>query len=287
MTRLGLCAAALLVAAAAPHAARGQNPVFSSRVEAVRVDVLVTENGRQVRGLGPDDFEILDNGVPQRADLVSFEQLPLNVVLTFDTSTSVRGNRLVHLRDAGRAMLEGLKEGDQAALVSFSHVVAVRSGMTAATKNLRNAIEWAEPAGTTSLVDACFTAMLLGESDVGRSLVIVFSDGVDTTSWLEARAVIDAAKRSDVVVYAAAAATLSKAAFLPELTEQTGGRFYPIGSTENLGAVFREVLDEFRQRYLVSYSPAGVAGAGWHQLSVRIRGRKADVRARPGYLADR
>jgi hypothetical protein len=58
-----------------------------------------------------------------------------------------------------------------------------------------------------------------------------------------------------------------------------------IESTKSLSAVFLEVLDEFRQRYLVSYSPSGVPQDGWHELTVRVKGRGATVRARPGYLA--
>jgi VWFA-related protein len=76
-----------------------------------------------------------------------------------------------------------------------------------------------------------------------------------------------------------------KAEFLKELTDQTGGRLFSIESTKGLSAIFLEVLDEFRQRYLLSYSPAGVSRDGWHTLTVRVKGRSADVRARPGYLA--
>jgi Ca-activated chloride channel homolog len=278
-------ACVLLVAASVTLAAHGQNPVFSAKVEAVRVDVLVSESGQPVRGLRVGDFEIFDNGVRQHVDLVSFEQLPLNVVLTFDMSGSVVGERLANLREAGRAVLDGLKPGDQAALVSFNHVVAMGGGLTGVTGRVRQTIEWADPTGSTSLIDASFAGMLLGESDVGRALVIVFSDGIDTSSWLEAKAVLEVAKRFDAVVYAAAAALGANADFLRDLTEQTGGRLIKIESTRNLSGVFLQVLEEFRQRYVVSYSPAGVSREGWHQLTVRVKGRNATVRARQGYLA--
>ena len=68
--------ALLVIAGSASIAAQSQT--FSSKVEAVRVDVLVTDKGRPVRGLQAADFEVLDNGVPQHVDLVSFEQIPLN-----------------------------------------------------------------------------------------------------------------------------------------------------------------------------------------------------------------
>jgi VWFA-related protein len=249
------------------------------------VDVLVTEDGKPVRGLGAADFEIFDNGVRQEVDLVSFEQLPLNVVFTFDMSGSVVGERLVHLRTAGGAVLDGLKEGDRAALVAFNHAVSLGTGLTGDPGRVRAALERAEPDGNTSLIDASFAGMMLGESEVGRSLVIVFSDGVDTSSWLKPRAVLEVAKRTDAVVYAASSGLRSKAEFLRDLTEQTGGRLFEVESTKSLSAVFLEVLEEFRQRYVVSYSPSGVSKEGWHQLTVRVRGRNATVRARPGYLA--
>jgi VWFA-related protein len=76
-----------------------------------------------------------------------------------------------------------------------------------------------------------------------------------------------------------------RAEFLGDLADQTGGRLFKVESTRGLSAVFLEVLDEFRQRYLLSYSPSGVSQQGWHQLTVRVKGRDATVRARPGYMA--
>ena len=161
---------------------------FTSRIEAVRVDVLVTENGQPVQGLTPDDFEVLDNGVRQRVDLASFEQIPLNVVLALDMSASLQGLRLGHLQTAGKRVLDGLKPGDRAALVTFSHVVAPSQGLTEDLDRVRTALDQARGEGLTSLIDATHAGMLLGESDAGRSLLIVFSDGVDTSSWLTADA---------------------------------------------------------------------------------------------------
>ena len=279
-------AAALVVMVAAPAALslRAQQLTFSSRVEAVRVDVLVTDRGRPVRGLGPADFDVTDNGVPQRVDLVSFEQLPLNVVLALDMSDSVIGERLTHLRGAGRSLVAGLKAGDQAALVTFSEAVALRAGPTVDLERVRAALEAAEPSGTTSIVDASFAALTVGESGVGRALVMLFSDGLDTASWLQADQVIDIARRCDAVVYAVSAGGI-KQRFLERLTDETGGRQVRVESTKDVGAAFLDILDEFRQRYVVSYTPTGVAREGWHRLTVRVKNRNLTIRARPGYLA--
>ena len=285
MRRMAAALFGLGVIVATLLSAQSQNPTFSSRVEAVRVDVLVTENGKPVRGLRAADFEILDNGVLQTVDIVNFEQQPLNVVFTFDLSASIVGERLGNLREASHAVLGGLTKGDQAALVNFNDAVIVGPGLTGDTGLVKVAIDRAEPTGNTSLIDASFAGMMLAESDVGRGLVIVFSDGLDTSSWLRPKAVLDVAKRSDAVVYAVSAGLATKAEFLGDLTEQTGGRLFKLESTRSLSAVFLEVLDEFRQRYLLSYSPAGVSKEGWHTLTVRVKSRGATVRARPGYLA--
>lgn len=257
---------------------------FSSRIEAVRVDVLVTENGRPLQGLTPADFEVLDNGVRQRVDLASFEQIPLNVVLALDMSASLQGLRLGHLQTAGKRVLDGLKTGDRAALVAFSHVVAPTLALTEDLDRVRAALDQARGEGLTSLVDAAHAGMLLGESDAGRSLLIVFSDGVDTSSWLTADAVLETARRGDVVVYGVEVGE-RRASFPRDLSEVTGGRLFAIESTKDLSAAFANILEEFRMRYLISYSPQGVEPGGWHRLEVRVRHRGVTVKARPGYFA--
>ena len=284
MTRLPMLCLAVLLPLGWLVPAR-QSPTFSSRVEAVRVDVLVSERNVPVRGLRPDDFDVFDNGVRQRVDLVVFEQLPLNVVLTLDMSTSMSGQRLEQLRTAGRGVLDGLTKGDQAALVSFSHQVVISAGLTPDIGRVRAALDRAWPFGDTSVIDATYTGMMVAESDVGRSLVMVFSDGLDTSSWLAAQDVVDVARRSDAVIYAVSAVALARADFLRDVVTQTGGRLIELESTRDLSAAFLSVLDEFRQRYLVSYSPTGVSKDGWHAVQVRVKGRNPSIKARPGYFA--
>jgi Mg-chelatase subunit ChlD len=163
-----------------------QAPAFSSKIEAVRVDVLVTGNGEVVRGLGPADFEIFDNGVRPTPELVSFDQVPLNVILSVDASDSVAGERLEQLRAAGNRLLASLTEDDQAALVAFSHIVQLGAKLTPDAALVREALGSVQGSGATALVDGTYAAIMIGESDAGRALVIVFSDGVDTSSWLRA-----------------------------------------------------------------------------------------------------
>jgi VWFA-related protein len=273
---------AVILSAAAVAA---QQPTFSSRVDAIRVDVLVSDRGQIVRGLGPQDFEVRDEGVLQEVDLVSLEELPLNVVLGLDISESVTGERLDHLRRAGDALLQRLAGDDRAALLTFSHVVRLRHELTSDISRIRQALAEVNPSGLTSLVDGTSGAIALAGSEVGRSLLIVFSDGVDTASFLSPSAVLQSARRSDVVVYGVAMRSRIEPTFLRELGKLTGGAVLEIESTRDLSQTFLRILDEFRQRYILSFSPRGVSQTGWHRLGVRVKGRRATVNARAGYQA--
>ena len=169
----------------------------------------------------------------------------------------------------------------------MSHAVEVRTALTRDAVRVQAALEHVRPTGETALVDGAYAAMTLAESDVRRGLVIVFSDGVDTTSWLTPDRVLDASRRSDAVVYGVVVRSRNKAAFLRDLSTRTGGGMVEIDSTKDLADRFVAVLDEFRQRYLVSYTPRGVTAGGWHRLDVRVsvKGRRVTVKARAGYLA--
>lgn len=278
---------ALGIVAVLGTTATAQQPTFSSRVDAVRVDVLVTDRGQVVRGLRPQDFELKDEGVLQDVDFVSLEQLPLNVILGLDVSKSVSGERLTHLRSAGDALLQRLTGGDRAALLTFSHVVRLRHELTSDIPRLRQALAEVNPSGQTALVDGTSGAIALAGSDVGRSLLIVFSDGVDTASFLTPAAVLQSARRSDVVVYGVAMRNRITPVFLKDLGELTGGALLEIESTRDLSQTFLRILEEFRQRYLLSFSPRGVSSTGWHRLDVRVKGRRVSVNARAGYQAGR
>jgi VWFA-related protein len=273
-----------ILSAAAVTASSMQTPVFKTRVESIRVDVLVTANGRPLRGLGPLDFEVRDNDVLQTVDYAAFEEIPLNVVLALDTSASVKGDRLDHLGAASSAVLDGLESDDQSALVTFGQGVVVRSPLTPDHARTRLALDSIEPGGDTALVDAAYAGMVLAEADVGRGLLLVFSDALDVNSWLQEDSVLDIAKRSDVVAYGVTARSRARPEFLEALGEVTGGDLVEIESPRDLRQTFLSILGEFRHRYLVSYSPRGVARGGWHRLEVKVKRRGARVKARPGYL---
>jgi VWFA-related protein len=284
--RLAVVALAALTGAAvsASRLQGAPQQAFSSRVEHVRVDVFVTDGGRPVLGLQAEDFEVQDNGVAQRVELVTFEEIPLNVVMAFDVSGSVSDDHLAQLRDAASALTETLRPNDAAGVVTFNNRVRAPSAPSRDLSTVRDAFARLTPSSDTALHDASYTAMLLAESDDGRSLAVVFSDGRDTASFLRPDAVLSAAKRMDVVVYPVLLQGSRPDAFLGELADVTGGRVLQ-SRTADLPATFSAIFNEFRQRYLISYTPRGVSATGWHQLTVRLNGKRGTVRARRGYVA--
>jgi VWFA-related protein len=206
------------------------------------------------------------------------------VVLALDMSESVAGARLAQLQSASGALLSALKPGDQSALVTFSQQVRLAAPLSTNLSFVRLALDTASSAGGTALADAVYAAMVVGESEAGRALLIVFSDGVDTASWLTDERITEMAKRSNAVIYAVCVPSITRPELLGELTSLTGGRLREIEKTQNLPQVFLSILEEFRQRYLLSYTPRGVSKNGWHRLDVRVKGRRVAVKARPGYL---
>ena len=276
---------------------------FRAGTLGVRVDVLVT-NGRQlVRGLEAGDFELRDNGVVQSVSEIEIERIPLNVILVFDTSTSVAGQRIHFLLQAGDALLDQLRAQDRVALLSFASRVRLLAPLTLSRQQIRGALSTLEAKGATSLRDAAFAGLALREDDPGRTLVLIFSDGEDTASWLKMSSVLESAKRTDAVVYAVALGqrgyvtssllnrtgevTVEHAGrFLDNLTEESGGRVIFANSNSDLRATFTRALAEFRDRYVLSYSPTGVSPTGWHRLEVKLKNKTGKVTARRGYFAE-
>ncbi len=261
-----------------------QQPIFTSRVEGVRIDVLVTEDGTAVTGLGAGDFEVRDNGVPQSIDLVRVGDLPVRVVLTLDASASVGGDRLAVLKRAGRTLIDALGPGDAAALISFNRAVVQRVALTPHLDDVRRALEETEAGGETALIDASLSALLYGDAELDRTLVVVFSDGVDTASFVPPALVLDTAQRVNGVVYGVSTSR-DKDPFLEALTSITGGHVLAIGRAADPGPAFLEILQEFRRRYVITFTPSGVDPGGWHSLEVGVNRPRARVRTRRGYFS--
>jgi VWFA-related protein len=263
--------------------ARQQAP-FRASALAVRVDVLVTDGRRPVTGLTVSDFELRDNGVAQKIELVDAADIPLNVVLALDASGSTVGTRQADLLAASSAVLDELRPDDRVALTTFSHAVSPRIGLTADRAAIRKSLATLAPTGRTAIMDAAYVALTTTIAEPGRSLVIICTDGSDVSSWLRVDDLLEISKRANAVVYAVTSSDARRTNDLETLSEATGGDLLRVASGADLRGAFRRILEDFRSRYVLAYSPNGVASGGFHQLDVRVPRRGLTVRARPGYI---
>jgi VWFA-related protein len=291
---------------AASLLAQAQPPRFRSGIDLVTVDVLVTDGTRAVTGLSADDFEVRDTGVLQTIDTVSVDTVPVSMLLALDTSNSVEGLTLAHLKEAASAAVNALATDDRVAILTFADAVTLRAPWSTPSAATHDAIARATAGGSTSLYDAAYTALTLRDDQPGRRpLVVLFSDGGDTSSWLPARAVLERARRSDAVVYLVALRQprldtrleyrsgvelwSGDGGFPPatppavELASMTGGRMVIADRPERLRDAFAAAVTQFRSRYLITYRPHAVDAAGWHPIDVRLKVRRGTITARRGY----
>lgn len=278
---LGLSAAPAAIAAA-----RAQPPpVFGVDVAVVRVEALVTDRGRPVRGLRASDFEVLDQGRPQPIEPILEERAPADAVLVLDSSYSVSGPKLEALRDAAGALLDGLGPDETATLLSFRYRTSLVEPATVDKARVRAALARIQPFGGTAVRDAVYAGLRARDASERRTAVVVFSDGLDNLSWLAAADVIEAARRSQAIVYAVSARVNGERSdtFLRDVAAATGGRLFTVSDAKGLRSSFLDVLEDIRSRYVLRFSPSP-GSAGWHSLQVRLRnGKKGDVLAKEGY----
>jgi Ca-activated chloride channel homolog len=278
---------------------------FGTGVEAVYVDVFVTNGGQRVTGLTASAFELRDDGAVRPVELVAVEALPLTALLAFDTSSSVEGEKLTALRRASEAFLDGLRPADEIGIVAFSHEVRWLARPTQDRDAVRRALAACRARGGTSLWDGLHAALGLLPPGV-RSLVVIFTDGEDNMSWLDERQVRAAAQRSNAVIHAVglrpeeppplpapfprgspvptSAPELEQVRALRQTAELTGGRFWTAESPDRLRQAFAAIVAAMNSRYVLRFEPAAGSAGGWHPIQLRLRGAKGDVRARAGYF---
>ncbi len=282
--------------------------VFSVRVDNVYVDAFVSQKRDPVTGLLASDFELKDNGVVQRLDLVSAEALPLLAVLVFDSSNSLAGEKLVALQASGRAFLDSLRPVDEVSLFTFSGETHWRVRPTTDKVVVARALGQLRPGGATAVLDALYAALILPKTQA-RTLVVLFTDGEDNMSWLDWRQMQVMAERSNALIHVVglrrtevqargmpmdltdrmlpAVATPSLELMhtwgMKQIAEATGGRYWEAESPARLKTAFAAITESMAQRYILSYEPQGVKRPGWHEIELRLRGRTGDVHARRGY----
>jgi VWFA-related protein len=279
-----------------------ERPTFHARTDLVSVDVSVRIGELPVQGLGAGDFRLFDNGVIQTVEAFTMEAVPIDVTLFHDTSPSLAG-KIDALRNDVRDIAAMLRPTDRFRLLTFDLQINDVFGWQPAGGPLNlNAVKLGR---ISSVYDAIFVAMMHRPDVDRRHLIVALTDCEDVGSVVGSAVIEEAARRAEGVLHivkigqrpASFIQAPLTAASTPEdargekrlesAAVRTGGQFHDpfINSSNNAVRTFKKVFDDYRQSYVLRYTPRGVARDGWHEIKVEVPGHpRATVRARKGYF---
>ena len=274
-------------------------------VNLVLVDATVKTKAGQIMGdLKKENFELREDGVAQKLEVFSRDELPLNVALVLDLSDSI-GPFLGPLREAANTALASLKPEDEVALFTFSTEAELRVPFTKDKSEIAQQINAFKVGGATNINDGIFVAAkyLLNAPPKGRRVIILISDDVGTDAGGQGtRDIVTELIASDAVLYNLKIpgynppATLFYAGMIPGLVnirkvmEQTGGEIFNVQDVAHLDAVFRALIERIKTRYTLGYYTQATGAEGKpHKLDLRLassfgkKGHDYVVLAKSGY----
>jgi von Willebrand factor type A domain len=277
-------------------------PVFRVESDIVSVNVSVRQGNRPVANLRAGDFQLFDNGVPQVVHSVAIQSVPVDVTLVIDVSGSVIGS--LEKTKADVATIASLLESsDRLRVLVFSTKVSEVMPLREVGDSI-NVSAWQD--GGLSAVNEAIVTGLITPSTLGRSqLVVCVTDGRDNMSAIDAATVVEVARRSEAVLYVATVGGNGFRLQIPpkpvEGVAESGIESLDKAATSTGGGILRQglfrgslvesvraVFADFRQSYVLTFRPDGVARTGWHELAVKLsRPGNYSVQARRGYFAGR
>jgi Ca-activated chloride channel family protein len=276
-------------------------PVIRVNVNLVRVVATVkTQAGELVGALRKDDFQIFDNGAPQ--EVTVFERQTdqrLSVALMVDTSGSTAKDLKYETDSAARFLKALLGEGnrdDTVALYTFNWQVTRNNNFTHSFTSLTNSLKTLRGEAGTSLYDAIYLAARDLEDREGRKIMIIVTDGGDTTSSTDLKKALAATQLADTVIYPVVVIPITNDAgrniggenALKFMADGTGGRTFLPSLGAELDRAFSEIIDELRTQYLLGFYPRNVplTKDRFHKLEVRVKRPELRVSARNGYYGE-
>lgn len=278
-------------------------PTIKVQTRLVNVAVNVVDaHGSPVGGLGRDDFEIFEDGRPQKLAIFEKESsTPLSIVLAIDASESVlRDDRLE--RDAAKHFVRALlRDQDELDLMDFADTVREIVPFTNDRKRIESGLGELQHGAATALYDAIYLgSQRLGTTreDGGRRRVMVLiTDGGDTVKGTHYPQAVEQAQRAGAMVYsiiivpvaADAGRNIGGEHALIQMAQDTGGKYYYVEDPQDLEPAFRHVSDDLRTQYLLGYyAPQRGADGSFRTIKVRMKDAalKYELRYRSGYYAD-
>ena len=268
-------------------AATAAGAQFATSTTGVEVYVSVTDAaGRPVGTLTADDFEVLEDGTPQKISVFAAGAFPLHVAVAVDHSFSMAGNPLRASKRAVRAFLDALRPADESIILGIGSRVSILSPPRATREWQAAEVDALQAWGTTPLHDAVIQAIAATDVPGGRRAVVILSDGDDRYSETPAATVVDSARRANVLVYPVAIGKVQPQLFT-DVAAVTGARAFHVRDTARLDETLRTIAANLHEQYLLGYTPtrplAGAASKEWRRITVRVKRPNVLVRAREGY----
>jgi Ca-activated chloride channel homolog len=272
--------------------AQGQ-PTFRAGTDLVPVYVTVTDQQKRlVPDLLKEDFEVLDNGKPATIELFDTEVKPITAVVMLDTSASMTAH-LDLLRAAAEQFLIRLLPEDQARVGAFNDKIQFASDFTSDRDELIASLRDLGFGNPTRLYDAVDASLDALQGIQGRRVILVFTDGEDTFSRTGSGRVLDRARNEEVMIYSIGLESVffngqrqvrtRPDRILRRLAEETGGGYFELKKTDELGPTFTRVAQELRSQYWLGFSPA--TDGKLRRLEVVVKKPGMTARARKGYQA--
>jgi len=275
-------------------------PVFRSRSDEVNVIFTVTDKHNHfIKDLRQSQFQILDNNMPPR-QIMTFEaetDMPLRVGLLIDASNSIRDRFLFEQQAAATFLRQIVRpQTDKAFVLAFDEASNITQDFTNDQDKLAHGIKVIRPGGGTAMWDAVYNACkdkLMNEhaenNQTLRKALVVVSDGDDNQSRVTRQQAIEMAQHAGVIIYAIST-NLSNIHDsgdhnLKALAEATGGRaFYPF-KLHDLTEAFRNIREELRSQYAISYKPQQFEANGQYRpIQIAAQNKHYRVRAKKGYF---
>ncbi len=276
----------------------------------VRLSVTVTQKKLLISGLGRNDFQVFEDGVPQEVTFFTDEKTnpAVFVGVLMDTSPSAAG-KLAFSKEAAKNFIYTVTRlrKDKAAFMTFDNEIVLHQDFTDKLDLLDRAVDKIKkPGSQTALYDAVwqFSDEKL-RSVPGRRVIVIITDGDDTFSRADLNDAIDIAQRTETTIFGIStkagflgsvpgveAGTVKDKGdkFLTQLCERTGGEAFFTGDMIELERAFQKISQELRSQYMITYRPANQNYDGQERkIEVRFTDKeKADkykLRTKSSYRA--
>ena len=287
----------MIVAASAPAARQATPPqvtVFKSSAKIVAVYATVTDDqDRLIPDLTKADFEILDNNVRQDISVFENQSQPITSVVMLDTSGSMTDS-LKLVKAGAEQFLERLLPQDKAQVGAFNDKIQFSGTFTSDRDDLVAALKDIDFGYPTRLYDAIDRSVDRLLEVEGRRVIVLLTDGEDTSSKKGQGEVLDRARQEEVMIYGIGLESryfngqrqvrTSPDAVLKKMAEETGGGYYRLAASPELSSVFARIALELHSQYVLGFSPATLDGKV-HKLTVSVKRPGMKARARKSYVA--